>query len=198
MSRHNIAIFVSGTGSNARVMIDHFKELAATNLELDFNVAMLISNSKAAKALEMAAQKNIPTLTLDRSAFRKTEELLDTLKEFEVDFIVLAGFLWLIPPYLVRAFPNRIVNIHPALLPTYGGKGMYGMNVHRAVKAAGETESGITIHYVNEHYDEGAVIFQASTRLEPTDTPEDIATKVLRLEHSNYSRVVEEILTEMD
>ena len=197
MSRHNIAIFVSGTGSNARVMIDHFRELKASS-GVDFNVALLISNSKTAKALEMAAQKNIPTLTLDRSAFRNSEELLETLKEFEVDFIVLAGFLWLIPPYLIRDFPNRIVNIHPALLPKYGGKGMYGSNVHRAVKAAGEKESGITIHYVNEHYDEGGIIFQARTALEPTDTPEDIATKVLRLEHANYSRVVEEILTKMD
>lgn len=197
MSRHNIAIFVSGTGSNARVMIEYFRELTAKG-EGDFKVAMVVSNSKTAKALDMAAQKNIPTLTLDRSAFRHTKELLDTLSEFEVNFIVLAGFLWLIPPYLVKAFPNRIVNIHPALLPKYGGKGMYGMNVHRAVKAAGETESGITIHYVNEHYDEGAIIFQAGTSLEPTDTPEDIAAKVLRLEHENYSRVVEEILTTMD
>lgn len=198
MSRRNIAIFVSGTGSNARVMIDHFQNSGANNADLDFKVAIVVSNSKAAGALVMAAEKNIPTLTLDRSAFRKSEELLITLKEFEIDFIVLAGFLWLIPPYLVRAFPERIVNIHPALLPKYGGKGMYGMNVHRAVKTAGETESGITIHYVNEHYDEGAIIFQAATALEPTDTPHDIAAKVLRLEHANYSRVVEKILTQMD
>lgn len=197
MSQHNIAIFVSGTGSNARVMIDHFRELEKAGAG-DFNVAMLVSSSQVAKALDMAAQKNIPTLTLDRGAFRNTTELLDVLTEFNVNFIVLAGFLWLIPPYLVQAFPNRIVNIHPALLPKYGGKGMYGMNVHRAVKAANDTESGITIHYVNEHYDEGAVIFQTSTPLASTDTPADIAAKVLRLEHANYSRVVAEILTQMD
>lgn len=197
MSQHNIAIFVSGTGSNARVMIDHFRELEKAGAG-DFNVAMLVSSSQVAKALDMAAQKNIPTLTLDRGAFRNTTELLDVLTEFNVNFIVLAGFLWLIPPYLVQAFPNRIVNIHPALLPKYGGKGMYGMNVHRAVKAANDTESGITIHYVNEHYDEGAVIFQTTTPLASTDTPEDIAAKVLRLEHANYSRVVAEILTQMD
>lgn len=197
MSQHNIAIFVSGTGSNARVMIDHFRELEKAGAG-DFNVAMLVSSSQVAKALDMAAQKNIPTLTLDRGAFRNTTELLDVLTEFNVNFIVLAGFLWLIPPYLVQAFPNRIVNIHPALLPKYGGKGMYGMNVHRAVKAANDTESGITIHYVNEHYDEGAVIFQTSTPLASTDTPADIAAKVLRLEHANYSRVVAEILTRMD
>ena len=182
----NLALFVSGTGSNARVIIDRFQ----AHPEYGVTVKLVVSNKATAGALPMATERSIPTLVLERKRFRETEELLDQLAHFEVDFIALAGFLWLVPTYLVKAFPNRIVNIHPALLPDYGGKGMYGANVHRAVKANGEEESGITIHYVNEHYDEGAIIYQAATRLEPTDTPEDIAHRVLRLEHANYWRVL--------
>ncbi|MEM9835659.1 MAG: phosphoribosylglycinamide formyltransferase [Bacteroidota bacterium] len=215
MSTKKIAIFVSGTGSNARVMIDNFRSEAfyeggassrlqssqptvnsqpATTIE----VALVVSNNPAAKALEMAATKGIATLVVHKKTFRETEEVLETLREFGVEFIVLAGFLWLMPTYLVQAYVGRMVNIHPALLPKYGGKGMYGMHVHRAVHAASEPESGITIHYVNEHYDEGAIIYQAATSLLATDTPEDIAAKVLQLEHDNYSRVVKEILLGKD
>ncbi len=192
MSKHQLAIFVSGTGSNARVMIDYF----APNPEIE--IALLVSNKPDAKALKMATEKGVPSLVLDRKAFRETDQLLAVLAEFEITFIVLAGFLWLIPPYLVKAFPQRIVNIHPALLPKYGGKGMYGMNVHRAVKAADESESGITIHFVNERYDEGNIIFQTTTALKKEDTAEVIAQKVLRLEHQNYSPVVQEILSVTD
>lgn len=192
MSKHQLAIFVSGTGSNARVMIDYF----APNPEVE--IALLVSNKPDAKALKMATEKGVPSLVLDRKAFRETDQLLAVLAEFEITFIVLAGFLWLIPPYLVKAFPQRIVNIHPALLPKYGGKGMYGMNVHRAVKAADESESGITIHFVNERYDEGNIIFQTTTALKKEDTAEVIAQKVLRLEHQNYSPVVQEILSVTD
>ena len=142
----------------------------------------------------MAAEKGIPTLVLARKVFRQTDQLLEVLAEHRVTFIALAGFLWLVPPYLVQAFPGRIVNIHPALLPKFGGKGMYGMNVHRAVKAAGEQESGPTIHFVNEHYDEGAIIFQAKTKIDPEDSAEEIAAKVLRLEHEHYPRVIGEVL----
>lgn len=181
-----LAIFVSGGGSNARTIIDRFQ----AHPEYGVEVVLLVSNKATADALMMAAEHDVPTLVVKRSAFYSTEQLLADLNRFKVDFIALAGFLWLIPPYLVQAFPNRMLNIHPALLPAYGGKGMYGANVHRAVKAADEPESGITIHYVNEAYDEGDYVFQAAVRLDPDDTPEEIAARVLRLEHANYWRVL--------
>ena len=181
-----IAIFVSGGGSNARVMIDRFQAHPEDGVE----VVLLVSNKATAGGLTVAAERGIPSLVVKRKDWATGEELLAALKAYKVDLIVLAGFLWLIPPYLVKAYPKRIVNIHPALLPKYGGKGMYGHHVHEAVRAAGETESGITIHYVNEHYDEGNIIFQAAVRLDPEDSPEQIAERVLRLEHANYWRVV--------
>ncbi|OAV43330.1 phosphoribosylglycinamide formyltransferase [Lewinella sp. 4G2] len=181
-----LALFVSGGGSNARVIIDRFQAHPEEGVE----VVLLVSNKATAPALTMAAERNIPTLVIKRAEFRDTTNLLGHLENFGVDFIALAGFLWLVPAYLVNAFPDRILNIHPALLPNYGGKGMYGANVHRAVKANGELESGITIHYVNERYDEGNTVYQAATRLDPDDTPEQIAERVLRLEHGNYWRVI--------
>lgn len=181
-----LALFVSGTGSNARTIIDRFQAHPEDGVE----VVLLVSNKANAGALLMAAERDIPTLVLKRDVFNNSEALLDDLRHFNVDFIALAGFLWLIPAYLVKAFPNRMLNIHPALLPDYGGKGMYGANVHRAVKANGESESGITIHYVNEQYDEGNTVFQAAVRLDPEDSPEKIAERVLRLEHGNYWRVI--------
>lgn len=184
-----LALFVSGTGSNARTIIDRFQAHPEDGVE----IALLVSSRANAKALLMAAERGVPTLVLDRREFRETDNLLHDLERFGVDFIALAGFLWLVPAYLVAAFPGRILNIHPALLPDYGGKGMYGANVHRAVKANGETESGITIHYVNERYDEGGVVFQAAVRLDPDDSPEKIAERVLRLEHANYWRVIREL-----
>lgn len=186
----NLALFVSGTGSNARVIIDRFQAHPQDGV----SVGLLISNKPTAKALQMAAERGIPTLVLNRKDFYETEDLLAQLDRFQIDFIALAGFLWLIPGYLVKAFPRRILNIHPALLPDYGGKGMYGANVHRAVKANGETESGITIHYVNEHYDEGDIVFQAAVRLDPEDSPEKIAERVLRLEHGNFWRVIKDLV----
>lgn len=187
-----LALFVSGTGSNARTIIDRFQAHPEDGVE----IALLVSNKPSAKALLMAAERNVPTLVLNRKEFYETEHLLQQLAAFEVDFIALAGFLWLIPPYLVEAFPQRMLNIHPALLPDYGGKGMYGANVHRAVKANGEKESGITIHYVNEAYDEGDYVFQAAVRLEEDDSPEKIAERVLRLEHANYWRILRELARE--
>ena len=181
-----LALFISGTGSNARTIIDRFQ----AHPEYGVEVVLVVSNKAKAGGLLMAAERNVPTLVVKRASFYDSEELLNDLAAFGVDFIALAGFLWLIPPYLVRAFPNRMLNIHPALLPAYGGKGMYGANVHRAVKANGEAESGITIHYVNEAYDEGDYVFQAAVRLDPEDTPEEIAARVLRLEHANYWRVL--------
>jgi phosphoribosylglycinamide formyltransferase-1 len=181
-----LALFVSGTGSNARVIIDRFQAHPEDGVE----IALLISNKADAGALTMAAERGVATLVLKRNSFYETTELLDHLQEFKVDFIALAGFLWLVPAYLVRAYPQRILNIHPALLPDYGGKGMYGSHVHKAVKANGEVESGITIHYVNEHYDEGDVVFQAAVRLDPDDSAAKIAERVLRLEHGNFWRVI--------
>lgn len=186
----NIAIFISGGGSNAKKIIEY----AQQNTDCGFKVAMLVASRPDAGGLLAAAQHQIPNLVLDRKSFRSTDDLLPILSEFNIDFIVLAGFLWLVPPYLIKAFPNSIVNIHPALLPKFGGKGMYGMNVHRAVKAAGETASGPTIHYVNEKYDDGAIIAQFSTPINASDTAEEIAAKVLQLEHAHYAQVIENIL----
>ncbi|TNE60331.1 MAG: phosphoribosylglycinamide formyltransferase [Bacteroidetes bacterium] len=186
---HHIAIFASGTGSNARKIIEYFKQRP------EVTVSLVISNKQNAGVLEIAREHGVPTLHIRRDTFYGTESILDELAAHHIDFIVLAGFLWLVPAYLVRAFSRRIVNIHPALLPKYGGKGMYGHHVHEAVKAAGETETGITIHYVNEEYDEGAVIFQARCPVEPADTPDDIARKVHELEHRHFPEVIAGLLS---
>ena len=167
-------------------MIDRFSAHPEDGVE----VVLVVSNRAGAGGLTMAAERGLPTLVVGRADWKDGTELLRGLAELKVDLIVLAGFLWLIPPYLVHAYPDRIVNIHPALLPKYGGRGMYGRHVHEAVKAAGEVESGITVHYVNERYDEGSIIYQAAVRLDPDDTAEEIAARVLGLEHGNYWRVV--------
>lgn len=184
----NIALFVSGTGSNAKKIIEYFQEKDQVNCPL------LISSKASAPAIEMAKGYGLETLVLNRKDFYESENLLTVLDKCDIDLLVLAGFLWLVPSYLVEAYPNAIVNIHPALLPGYGGKGMYGIHVHRAVKAAGDQESGITIHYVNEHYDEGNIIFQERCPLEPNDTPEEIARKVLQLEHRHFAPTIERLL----
>ena len=183
-----IAIFASGTGSNARKIIEYFKDKPAIEVQL------VLSNKPTAPVLEMAQHHGIDTLVLNRDRFYDTEDVVAQLQKHQIDFIVLAGFLWLVPSYLIRAYPRRIVNIHPALLPKYGGKGMYGHRIHTAVKNAAENESGMTIHYVNEVYDEGNVIFQASCGLETTDTPEDIGRKVLQLEHEHFAPVIEQLI----
>jgi phosphoribosylglycinamide formyltransferase-1 len=187
--QERIAIFASGSGSNAVQIIRYFRDHPTIRVEL------VVSNRPAAPVLEKARQLGVDTLLVTRPSFYETETLLDELKARQITFLVLAGFLWLVPPYLVRAYPRRIVNIHPALLPRYGGKGMYGIHVHRAVQAAGDRVSGMTIHYVNEQYDEGNIIFQADCPLDPADTPEEIAAKVLRLEHAHYAPVIENLLT---
>ncbi|MFN3403404.1 MAG: phosphoribosylglycinamide formyltransferase [Cytophagaceae bacterium] len=184
----NIAIFASGSGSNAQNIIEYFKDHS------DIHVSVLMSNKKDALALERARKLGVPTDTFDREQFYNSDEVLNKLKVLQVDWIVLAGFLWLMPANLVKAFPNTIINIHPALLPKFGGKGMYGMHVHNAVFEAGEPESGISIHYVNENYDEGTLIFQAKCLVENGDTPETIAKKVQALEHEHFPKVVEELI----
>jgi phosphoribosylglycinamide formyltransferase 1 len=187
--QHHLAIFASGTGSNAKKIVEHFKH------NPNINVSLIVSNKADAPVLEMARANGIPTLVIDRPFFYYTEDILNIFNKYSVNFVVLAGFLWLVPTYLVQAFEGRMVNIHPALLPKYGGKGMYGMRVHEAVKAAGETETGITIHHVNERYDEGDAIFQAKCSVQLGDTPEDIAQKIHALEHRHFPEVIEKLLT---
>lgn len=191
-----IVIFASGSGSNAEKIVHYFANKS------DVDVALIASNNPKAGIIERAhrgfdRRLHIPVLLFDRSTFYDTDKITQLLINQNVDLIVLAGFMWLIPGDLVRAFPHKIVNIHPALLPKFGGKGMYGHFVHKAVVAAGETESGITIHYVNERYDEGQLIFQARCAVSPTDTPEDVAHNVQLLEHLHYPRVVADVLARM-
>jgi phosphoribosylglycinamide formyltransferase 1 len=140
----------------------------------------------------LARERGIPTQVIDRQYFYSSEEILEVLKKHEIGFVALAGFLWLVPTYLVRAFPRRMLNIHPALLPKFGGKGMYGIHVHEAVRAANEPETGLTIHRVNDHYDEGDIVFQARCAVAPEDSPADIARNVLRLEHQFFPKIIEQ------
>lgn len=183
--KKNIAIFASGTGSNAKKIIAHFKHHPVISVNL------VVSNKPDAPVLDIARENDIATCIIHREDFYKNEDILKKLNEYSIDYVVLAGFLWLVPEYLVRAFASRMVNLHPALLPRYGGRGMYGMKVHEAVRAAGETESGITIHLVNERYDEGNIIFQASCPVLPEDSPADIARKVQSLEHKWFPQIIE-------
>lgn len=184
----NIAIFASGTGSNATKIMERFQS------HNNIRVGLVVSNKPTAPVLETAKRFQVPTLVIQRNDFYQTENILSNLAEHSIDFIALAGFLWLIPTYLVQHFDRQIVNIHPALLPKYGGKGMYGKHVHRAVWEAQEKESGITIHFVNEHYDEGNIIFQAKCSISKEDTPAIIAGKVLQLEHRHFAEVIEGLL----
>ena len=183
-----IAIFASGSGSNAENIVEYF------NQNPEICVKMILCNVPDAYVLERAQKHNLPAIIFNREELRNPEKILRRLQQEEIDFIVLAGFLWLMPNCIVAAFPNRIVNIHPALLPAYGRKGMYGHHVHEAVIAAGEKESGITIHYVNNHYDEGSPIFQAKCPVLPDDTPDDLAARVHELEYAHFPRVIEETI----
>ena len=184
----NIAVFASGSGSNAQRLIEYFKNSS------DIQVKILLSNNKNAYALERAKNLGVPSLVFDRKSFCETDEIVKKLKEENISWIVLAGFLWLIPKNLIKAFPNRIINIHPALLPLYGGKGMYGHFVHEAVVAAKDKETGITIHFVNENYDEGQIIFQSKCSIDAMDTPDTVAKKVQLLEHEHFPSVVENLI----
>jgi len=183
-----IALLASGTGSNAKKIIEYFK--GSENI----SVACLLSNNASAKALEMATSFNIPTHIISKEELGNPGQTILYLKSMSVDLIVLAGYLKKIPQDLVDVYPNKIINIHPALLPKFGGKGMYGIRVHEAVVAQRESESGMTIHYVNAKYDDGAIIFQAKCPVQASDTAEQVAANVLRLEHKHYAPVVEQIL----
>lgn len=184
----NIAILASGSGSNAENIISYFKDKNICR------VKVIISNKSDAYVHERAKRLGVKSVTFSKSDFESSGKVLDYLRSEGIDFVILAGFLLKVPHDIVEAYPHRIVNIHPALLPKFGGKGMYGDNVHEAVVAAGEAESGITIHYVNENYDEGNVIFQAKCSIAQDDTSEDVAAKVHQLEYDNFPRVIEEVL----
>lgn len=183
-----LAVFASGRGSNARAIIEYFQNSD------DVQVALILTNKAGAGVLDLAEEFAIPSHVTNREEFRSEASIKPLLEKLQIDFIALAGFLWLVPTPLLDAYPDRIVNIHPALLPAYGGKGMHGMNVHQAVKAAGEKESGITVHYINSRYDEGAAIFQASVSLSESDSADVIAAKVLKLEHYYFPRVLDRIM----
>ena len=182
-----IAIFASGSGSNAENIVNFFAN------KLEFEFPLIISNKTDAFVHERAKKLQIPSLSCPKEDFLSGDPILTLLKQYNIDCIVLAGFLLKIPTVLIEQFPNKIINIHPALLPKFGGKGMYGDRVHQAVADAGETESGITVHYVNANYDEGSIIFQAKCPVLPTDTAELIAEKVHALEYDHFPKVIERL-----
>ena len=184
---NRIVVFASGSGSNAENIIKFFNHTKTAK------VTMVLCNNEQAKVFDRCKKLDTKCLRFNRADFSKTETVLDILKK-QADFVILAGFLWKIPEKIISAFPNKIINIHPALLPKYGGKGMYGMHVHKAVAENKESETGITIHYVNENYDEGGIIFQAKTTLTEQDTPETIAEKIYILEQRYFPKVIEEII----
>jgi phosphoribosylglycinamide formyltransferase-1 len=184
---HRLAIFASGEGTNAQNFIGYFKSRE------DIVISLIVCNKKEAGVVNKAKEAGIETLIVDKDTFYNGDKILEEIKQ-KADFIVLAGFLWMIPDNIIRAFPGKMVNIHPALLPNYGGKGMYGLKVHEAVIANREHESGITIHYVNEKYDDGKIIFQAKCLVEASDTPESLAKKIHELEYKFYPEIVEKLL----
>ncbi|AMC11445.1 phosphoribosylglycinamide formyltransferase [Lutibacter profundi] len=184
-----IAILASGTGTNAENIIKYFKNNSL------ISVVQVLSNNKEADVLKKAKRLGIPSRYFDKNSLFNTNEILTILKE-QADYIILAGFLWKIPLKIIELFPNKILNIHPALLPKYGGKGMYGMHVHNAVVENREKETGITIHFVNENYDEGAIIFQKSVEVLVCDTAEDVAKKIHVLEQENFPKIIEKVILE--
>ena len=183
-----IVIFASGGGTNAENLIKFFHNSD------NASVIQVLTNNPHAKVLDRCKILGVSALSFNRIAYSKTDDVLNILKASNPDLIVLAGFLWKFPEHILNAFPNKVINVHPALLPKFGGKGMYGMNVHKAVVENNETETGITIHYVNEHYDEGATIFQAKCPVDINDSAEDVAAKIHELEMKHFPLVVEKLL----
>ncbi len=184
---YKIAVFASGRGSNTQNIIDVFKDT-------DIDVALIVTNNPGAGVIDIAKTNDIPYVVINKKDLYDSDEFVESLIGENFDLIVLAGFLWLIPAKLIDGYKNKIINIHPALLPKYGGKGMYGMKVHQAVKNAGEKYTGITIHYVNEFYDEGDIIFQQKVKIDEGDSPDDIADKVHKLEYRYFPQVIETLL----
>jgi phosphoribosylglycinamide formyltransferase-1 len=188
LTTRQLLLFASGTGSNARNIIEFFRN------DPSVHIACIVSNKPEAGVLQIAQKEGIPTLLIEKERFFRGDAFLPEISKYEPTLLILAGFLWKIPTTLIEAFPNRILNIHPALLPKFGGKGMYGRFVHEAVKTAGETESGITIHLVDEHYDHGKTLFQASVPVTNTDSPDTIAEKIHQLEYQHFPQVIRDYL----
>ncbi|MCC8359436.1 phosphoribosylglycinamide formyltransferase [Salinimicrobium sediminilitoris] len=186
--KKKIVIFASGNGSNAENIIKYFLKQGTAE------VVAVFSNNRTAKVLRRAHDLEVKALHFDREALYESDDVLNLLKDIKPDLIVLAGFLWMFPKKIIKRFPNKVINIHPALLPKYGGKGMYGMNVHKAILEQKEVETGISIHYVNDKYDEGELIFQTTTAIEAKDTVEDIAEKIHQLELEYFPKVIENLL----
>jgi phosphoribosylglycinamide formyltransferase-1 len=184
-----LVIFASGSGSNTENIIRYFEN------SRDVEVSLVLTNNPNARVLERAKNLGVASICFNRKAFSGSSIILELLKNLRPDLIVLAGFLWKVPAPVVEAFSNKMINIHPALLPKFGGKGMYGIHVHEAVVAHKESESGITIHYVNEHYDEGSIVFQAKCVVLPTDSATDVAKKIHKLEMAHFPKVIEDLLT---
>lgn len=184
----HIAVFASGAGSNAQKIIDHFRHSSF------IRVSLIVCNKPSAGVTRIAEAENIPCILIEKERFFRGDAYAGELRQRQIGFIVLAGFLWKIPEALIRQWPDKIINIHPALLPGYGGKGMYGDNVHTAVIAAGEKQSGITIHFVDEHYDNGDIIFQAACPVLPGDTATSLAARIHALEHEHFPRVIEMVI----
>jgi phosphoribosylglycinamide formyltransferase-1 len=181
-----LAIFASGSGTNAEAIMKYFQNNRA------ITVSMLLSNNPHAFALERAHKYKIPTKVFDKRQFRETGDVLQWLKSAGITHVVLAGFLWLVPQSLLKSFPGKIINIHPALLPKFGGKGMYGIKVHESVMAAGEKETGITIHEVNERFDDGKILFQFKCGIGPKESIDEVVQKIHELEHAHYPQAIEE------
>lgn len=184
----NIAIFVSGSGTNCENIIRYFSGHASVR------VALVLSNRADAYALERARRLHVPSVVVERDDFKRRDVMMLLMQQYDIDFIVLAGFLLMVPDFLVEAYPQRMVNIHPSLLPKYGGRGMWGHHVHEAVRANNETETGITIHYVSNVCDGGEIIFQARTPVSREDTPDDIAAHIHQLEQQHFPRVIEQVI----
>ena len=189
--KKRIAIFASGSGSNAQKIMEHFKR------SNEVEVALILTNNPDSYVLQRADNFEVPTHIFDRKEFYETDRVISLLKNLNIDLIVLAGFLWLVPENLLATFPNKIINIHPSLLPKYGGKGMYGDYVHKAVLAAGEPESGITIHFVNSRFDEGEIIHQSKFKIEKGDDLKMIKFKIQQLEHQHFPKVIEGLMKKM-
>jgi len=183
-----LAIFASGSGTNAQRIMEYFSGSA------EAEVALVLSNKPEAYVLERAKKSGIPVRVFDRKEFYESETILQLLQDLDISLLILAGFLWMVPGNLLKAYPGRIINIHPALLPKYGGKGMYGLIVHETVIREKEKESGISIHYVNERYDEGQIIFQARCKVEESDTPETLASRIHELEYRYYPEVIRDLV----
>ncbi len=200
--KKQIAIFASGNGSNAQKIIDYFKDSLICSdgvigqdiyIEKSIKVEVIVCNNPEAGVLKIAEKESIPALLIEKKKFYEDGYLYD-LKKYKIDLIVLAGFMWKVPPEIIKSYPNKIINIHPALLPKFAGKGMYGNFVHEAVINSNEEESGITIHYVDEIYDHGKIIFQAKCKVDENDTPQSLSEKIHGLEHIHYASVIEKIL----